>query len=89
MNQDQPVSSDVPLPGSLPNSSSESQYEALNEISAEASASRERILRLVDYEPCRSPVQLRAMWAAYGIHTVTNIPPPRRYRRVPKNAFVG
>ncbi len=76
--------------GSLPDT--EHQFQTVNEINAEARAliaSWERNLCPIDYEPCHSAHQLRAMWAAAGTHSITTMPPPMRYRRVSKNAFIG
>ncbi len=77
--------------GPFPSTSSESQYETVNEINAEARAliaSWERNFGLIDYDPCHSPDQLRAM-SAVTVHSATSMPPPMRYRRVPKNASIG
>ncbi len=84
---DLPDSNDAP--GALTDSLSLSQYQTVNEISAEARAliaSWDRTLSCtIDYEPD----QLRAMRATTGIHSIADMPPPMRYRRVSKNAFVG
>ena len=69
-----------------PDSSSNSQYHTVNEISEEARAliaTWERNL------PCHPPDQLRGVWAHSGIHSVSDLPPPKRYRRVLKKAFIG
>jgi hypothetical protein len=88
---DLPDSNDAP--GALPDSSSLLQYQTVNEISAEAReliASWERARRFtIDYEPCYTPDQLRAMREATGIRSIADMPPPMRYRRVPKNAFMA
>ena len=87
-----PMSSDVPE--TEPDVASQ-QYHTMSEIIEEARAliaSWESNLRLIDYDPCHSSDQLRTIWAASGIHSITDMPPPTRYRRVlrvPKNAFIG
>jgi hypothetical protein len=88
---DLPDGSDIAV--SSPNSSSEIQYEPVNEINAEAraliAAWERNNLRPVDYEPSHSPEHLRAMWAAVGVHSIADMPPPMRYRRASKNACIG
>jgi hypothetical protein len=87
---DLPDSSDVA--GTPLHSSSQSEYQTVNEISEEARAliaSWQGNLRPVDYEPSHSPEQLRSMWAAVGVYSVASMPPPMRFRRLPKNAFIG
>ena len=70
------------------------QYLTVNEISAEAReliASWERnYVRPVDYDPSHSPEQLRTRWAAVGVQSIADMPPPMRFRRrMPKFAFIG
>jgi hypothetical protein len=75
-----------------PDSSSSSQYQTVNEISEEARAliaSWERNVRSIDHEPYHSSDQIRGMQAANGFHSVSDMPPPMRYRRVLKKAFIG
>jgi hypothetical protein len=78
-----------------PDSSSSSQYQTVNEISEEARALIalwERNVRSIDHEPYHSSDQLRGMqasWNANGINSVSGMPPPMRYRRVLKKAFIG
>ena len=70
------------VPETLDNS-----YQTANAITAEASAlfaSSELSLCPIDYEPCHSTDQLRAMWAAAGIDSVADMPPPIRFRRMTK-----
>ena len=80
-----PDNSDVP-------ETLESSYQTANAITAEARAhcaTSERNLCPIDYEPCHSTDQLRAMWAAAGIDSAADMPPPMRFRRVSKKAFIG
>jgi hypothetical protein len=82
----------IEVSGIHPDSSSSLQYQTVNEISEEARAliaSWESIVRSIDHAPYHSSDQLRGMRAASAMHAVSGMPPPMRYRRVLKKAFIG
>jgi hypothetical protein len=72
---------------------SSDEYQTVNEISEEVRAliaSWENSHRTTDNEPCHIFGQLSAMQPASSTQVIVDImPPPQRYRRVSKKAFMG